>query len=155
MKKIALALILAASAGSAFAWTLGVDAGRSDIGNAGNETAYRVSLAHAYNPNLSAEVSYMDSGKFLGAKTNAFDVAAVGSYPVYGAFSVTGRLGVSRTAAKMGGATDSNTGITAGIGGKYQFDKNWAATVTVDRYDNFADSDEAMDVIAMGAKYTF
>lgn len=155
MKKTLLAVILAASASSAFAWTVGVDAGRSSVSGAGHETAARVSLAYAYSPMLAAEVAYMDSGKFGGARTEAFDVAAIGSYPLTNNVSLTGRFGVSRTFARMSGDTEVDTDLTAGIGAKYQFDKNWAATATIDRYHDFAGAGEAMNVIAMGAKYTF
>lgn len=157
MKKtvLALALALTATSALAFDFNVGASVGRSTV-DGENGDAVRVAVSHDYNKHLSSQVSFMNAGNYDGATTRALDVAAVGRFsPFMESVALTGRLGMSYTTASDMGASDSAWTPTYGVGVEYTISKEFAANVSFDRYHEFADSGEPMDVTMVGATYKF
>lgn len=157
MKKIVLALAIALTATSALAVDLNVSAsiGRSAV-DGENGDAVRVAVSHDYNKHLSSQVSFMNAGNYGGVTTRAIDIVAAGRFsPFMESVALTGRLGMSHTTASDLGASDSAWTPTYGVGVEYAISKEFAANVSFDRYHDFADGGEALDVTMVGATYKF
>lgn len=163
MKKILAVALLSAFAAPAFAadsaFYGAFDIGQSDAKDACNgipagvsckktDTAFRLAGGYQFTPRWGAEISYADLGKVrasglvLGvpvtaeAKSNSVQLAATGTFPISGGFSIIGKLGIARTEVKesataaLGGlvasatAKATSTKAAYGIGAQYDFTKN-------------------------------
>ncbi|BBI98522.1 hypothetical protein FGKAn22_02150 [Ferrigenium kumadai] len=161
MKKIAAALLLStAVAAPAFAadsaFYAAFDIGQSNAKDACNgipagvsckktDTAVRLAGGYQFTPIWGAEISYADLGKarasglILGipvsvdSKSNSVQLAATGTFPISGGFSILGKLGIARTEVKTSGsvlgivvasAKATSTKAAYGIGAQYDFTKN-------------------------------
>jgi OOP family OmpA-OmpF porin len=135
------------------------------------DTAFRLFLGYQFNPNIAAEFGYSDLGKsklavgpFSGdVKASAWDLSAVGSFPVANQFSILGRLGLfhGETKAEGFGASskDTKTGVLWGLGGQFDLNKNIGFRAEWNRYskmggDNFGEKFN-VDVFNVSALYRF
>jgi OOP family OmpA-OmpF porin len=109
------------------------------------DTSLRFFGGYQFNRNIAAELGYGVLGKakfsdpFGSAelKINAWDLSAVGSWPLANEFSVFGRLGLYLSDAKFsGGASGSkkSSGLTFGLGGQYDFNRNLGLRLEWQRY---------------------
>ena len=108
-------------------------------------TAMNAALGYEYNPNLSAEVGYFNSGTLsytatgtgvasikADTKVTGFQLAAVGTNPLNDKFSVFGKVGYSflttKSAVTIGTVkstvSDKNNGIGFGFGASYKLVDN-------------------------------
>ena len=131
------------------------------------DTAFRLFGGYQFNRNIAAELGYASLGKvklsgpgFSGSvEGTAWDLSAVGSWPLANQFSVLGRLGFARTEGKGGGdfgGSDNKTGVTFGLGAQYDFSRNLGLRGEWQRYKvNAAGDDSNVDVLSIGALWRF
>jgi OOP family OmpA-OmpF porin len=185
--KKALAVVGLASAmvlaGPAFAQEQGFYAGvhigqvKADVDCTGastcddSDSAWRILGGYQFNKNLAAELGYSDGGEVSLAgggisasiETKLWELVAVGSWPFTQNFSAYGKLGMYRADTDLSGTgvtseSESNTGLTYGLGVRWDFTKNLGARAEYQIYsdvggDNIGESD--VDVISVGVIWKF
>jgi len=195
MKKTIMALGIAAAATALPAaaqqtqhFYAGLSLGQSKFGDECNQlpgfscddkdTAFRIFGGYQFHPNIGVELGYADLGKAKFStsgsggsvsgeeKFTAWDLVAVGSYPIGTGFSVFGKLGLyygkaeaSANAAigafgASASASDTGTDFTYGLGAGFDFNKNIGARVEWQRYNGFSDASN-LDVLSVGVLYRF
>ena len=134
-----------------------------------NDTSFRIFGGYQFTPNIAAELGYTDLGK-LKVKVppfgtgdigvTAWDLSAVGLWPI-GQFSILGRLGLARVDAKPGGIFSGNSetknGVTWGLGGQYDFNRNLGIRVEFQRFKADAGGGDTADVdnLSLGVLWRF
>jgi len=142
------------------------------------DTAFRIFGGYQFHPNFGVEVGYADlgkakfSGSLLGTSVSgteefsAFDLVAVGSWPIGAQFSVFGKLGVYHGEAKAtanatlaglsasGSDSESGSDFTYGLGAGFDFTRNLGARLEWQRYNGFSDAKD-LDVFSLGLLYRF
>lgn len=92
---------------------------------------------------------------------NAYYVAGKATAPLNDQFSVFGKLGVARTKVSLSAsdpmlnASQSKTGLYAGLGGQYNLSKQVALTLEYERYGQSTNYGPKPNVWTVGAKYNF
>jgi OOP family OmpA-OmpF porin len=142
------------------------------------DTAWKILGGYQFNRHLAVEIGYTDLGEVsatdLGAtvsiESTAFEVVAVGIFPVANQFSVYGKLGMYRgdtdtSVSDPGGSasgSESNTDLTFGIGVRYDFTRNLGVRAEWQKYSDVSANDldggtvEAdVDVISVGVIWRF
>lgn len=142
------------------------------------DTAFRIFGGYQFHPNIGVELGYADLGKAKFSTTaggistggkesfTAWDLVAVGSYPIGTGFSLFGKFGLyygkaeaTATASIPGfsasaNASDTGTDLTFGLGAGYDFNRNFGARLEWQRYNGFSDAG-GLDVISLGVLYRF
>ncbi|MGH8686520.1 MAG: outer membrane beta-barrel protein [Burkholderiales bacterium] len=133
-----------------------------------SDISWKVSLGYQINPSFAVEVGYADLGKAKASgpggtaelKANVFEVVAIGSAPIAGNFSAFGKFGFYRgdstgsidTVTVVGSASDTNTDVTLGLGGRYDINEKLAVRAEWQRYLNVGgDNLGKSDVDILGA----
>lgn len=145
-KKIAVAAVLATLAVSASAATPGFYVGGETgvtkfDGASGNTNSYGIVAGFNFNKNIGVEAGYGRLGTldFYGydVKFNQAQVSVIGSLPLNDAFSIYARLGYNNLEAKASAygstGTANDTGVLAGVGVAYSFDKHISGRVEFQR----------------------
>jgi OmpA-OmpF porin, OOP family len=135
------------------------------------DTAWRILGGWQLNRHFAAEIAYTDFGEiFLSAggieqtvEETAWELVAVGTYPFPEGFSLYGKLGLYR--AKSEGrtnigisASDTNSDVTFGVGGRYDFNRNVGVRVEWQRYSDVGGGDfekDDIDVVSVGVFWKF
>lgn len=137
------------------------------------DTAYKLYGGYQFTPNWGVEVGYNDLGnKYSLKETEAgisstvtykmdnWYVAATGTLPLQGGFSLFGKLGLS--ANKVSGTelctagvceglgSESKTDVMAGVGAQYTFMNHWAARLEYENYGKMT-GDDVWDTGSSGA----
>ena len=140
-----------------------------------SDTAWKVFGGYQFNRNFAVEFGYTDLGEASAsapgasatAESTAFEVSAVGMLPLADRFSIFGRIGLhmSDTDARAtlgsvsGSTSESNTGLTFGIGARYDFTKNLGVRAEWQRYADVGGDDVGgefdVDVISIGVIWKF
>ena len=136
------------------------------------DTALRIFLGYQFTPNIAAELGYSDLGKSKIAdpsfgsadvKATAWDLSAVGLWPLANQFSLLGRLGIfhgeTKLSGDLGDAKDTKTGLLWGLGGQFDLNKNLGFRAEWNRYsklggDNFGEKFN-VDVFNVSALWRF
>jgi OOP family OmpA-OmpF porin len=137
------------------------------------DTAIRIFAGYQFNPNIAAELGYADLGKStFGAaglatgdvKATAWDLSAVGLWPLASQFSILGRLGLfhgetKSSALGLVSAKDTKTGVLWGLGGQFDLNRNLGFRAEWNRYsklggDNFGEKFN-VDVFNVSALWRF
>lgn len=135
------------------------------------DTGYKLTLGYRFNPNLAVEGSFADLGKFhysytgtgastgesgeMDYKVRAWTLAAVGSLPLTGQFSVFGKIGAAATKAKLnadinapslgfvGSVNDSQsrTSLLWGVGARYDFTETFGIRTEYENYGRVGNED--------------
>jgi OOP family OmpA-OmpF porin len=151
---------------------LGASVGESKLKDCGlpgcddKDTAWGAQLGFQFNRYFAAEGGYRDFGKFDftggDAKANAWELVAVGSYPLNDQFSVYGKAGGYRGETKVGGlfsAKEHNNDLTYGAGLRYDFTRNVAVRGEWQRYNDLGGDavggKRDLDTWNVGVVYTF
>jgi len=133
-----------------------------------SDSAWKILGGYRFNRNLAVELGYTDLGEAsidggalgtFSAEATAFEVVAVGSWPVTNEFSVYGKVGVFRWDVDATGTgslaafsgSDSGTDITFGAGVQYDFTKQFGVRGEWQRYS----ADDDIDVISIGVVFRF
>jgi OOP family OmpA-OmpF porin len=137
------------------------------------DTAWKILGGYRFNRNLAVEFGYTDLGEGSGSdgvdtatiESTAFEVVAVGSFPIANNFSVYGKAGFFRgdteatvTGTSSGSVSESNTDLTYGVGVQYDFNRNLGVRGEWQRYTNLGGEniDEFdVDVISVGLIWRF
>ena len=138
------------------------------------DTSFRLFGGYQLNRNFAAELGYSDLGKAkvtdpfgsteLGV--TAWDLSAVGMFPVMDALAIFGRLGGYWGEAKLsGGASGSKTttNLVYGLGLQYDFMKNFGVRGEWSRYSKVKAKNDAtgveddgdVDVLGVSVLYRF
>lgn len=136
------------------------------------DTAFKLFGGYQFSRYIAAEAGYTDLGKVKASapglsadiKSNAWELVAVGSYPIgTSGFAPYGKLGFYRGEVKLSsnvGVSDkhTNTDLTFGVGVRYDIMRNFAVRAEWQRYGdvgggNVGKSD--FDVFSVGALYKF
>lgn len=138
------------------------------------DTAFRLFGGYQFHRNIGVELGYADlgeanfNGTFLGVPVTgkdqftAWDLVAVGSWPLGTGFSVFGKLGLfygkveasANVAGGVGTNSDTGTDLTFGLGAAYDFTKNLGVRAEWQRYNDFSDAG-GLDVLSIGVVYRF
>ena len=135
------------------------------------DSAWRIFGGYQVNKNFAVELGYANLGEASASgfgitasvEASAFDVVAVGILPFTNEFSAYGKLGFYRAdlegRSNVGiSADESNTGLTFGLGLRYDFTKNIGARLEWSRYasvgsDDFGETD--IDLVSLGVVFKF
>ena len=131
------------------------------------DSAFRGSLGYQVMPYLAVEAGYGNYGTGVATgggltvegEVTSFQVAAIGSYPIDKAFSVTGKLGVANSTFKVtassGGSTASveedSTDLVYGAGVRYNISESVGIRGQFERINN----DDAVDLLSVGVIFNF
>jgi OOP family OmpA-OmpF porin len=133
------------------------------------DTSFRLFGGYQFTPNIAAELGYTDLGKLkidFGApfgtgeiSATAWDLSGVFTWPI-GQFGIFGRAGLARVEAKPGGAltgdSDSKTGLTWGVGGQYDFNRNLGLRLEYQRFRaDFGGDNNDIDNLSLGVLWRF
>jgi OOP family OmpA-OmpF porin len=142
---------------------IGANIGQSKFRNACNgftgcddkDTSFRLFGGYQFTPNIAAELGYNDFGKIGGidVKSNAWDLSAVGMWPLASQISLLGRVGLYHGEVKDGGS-DTKNGVTFGLGAQYDFTRNVGVRAEWQRFNNIS-SNVDVDTFSIGALYRF
>jgi OmpA-OmpF porin, OOP family len=146
------------------------------------DSSWRVFGGYQFNRNLAVELGYADLGESnasgvqsgvnvsASAEVTAWDVSAIGSFPLLDKLFAYGRAGiyladteVSATGTLAGfsrslSESESNTGLVLGLGLKYEFLRSFAVRAEWKRYfevggGEVGESD--VDTLSVGVLYRF
>jgi len=111
-----------------------------------SDTAYSLIGGYNINPNLAAELEYVNLGKIdststVSAKSDGMSVTAVGVIPLDGNVSLFGKFGLAKVNTSWNIApginvseSQSKTGLTFGVGGQLDFSPKSGVRLSYDRY---------------------
>ncbi len=139
------------------------------------DTAFKLYAGYQFHPNVAAEFGYTDLGKAklsVGAASTelaatAWELSALGMWPVMKELQIFGRLGVYHGETKFSGVlggSKTNTGITFGFGGEYDFTRNIGARLEWQRFSKMKAQCDApgctedkgdVDNLSIGIVYRF
>ena len=135
------------------------------------DSAWRIFGGYQLNRNFAVELGYANLGESSASgfgvtasvEASAFDVVAVGILPFTNEFSAYGKLGLYvgslEGRSNVGiSADESNSGLTFGLGVRYDFTKNIGARLEWSRYasvgsDDFGETD--IDLVSLGVVFKF
>jgi OOP family OmpA-OmpF porin len=155
-----------------------------------NDVGFRLFAGYQVNRHFAVELGYADLGEATsgvvtsgGISANAsvsavaWDLVAVGSFPLMERFAIFGKLGIYRAESELsGGGTvrtasapinaspvsfrgeETNSGLTFGAGIGYDFTRNFGVRAEWQRYQEVGGGDigEAdVDVLSAGILYRF
>jgi OOP family OmpA-OmpF porin len=126
------------------------------------DTAWRILGGYQFNRYFAAEIGYHHLGEASapGAtlEATAWELVAVGAYPIVNQLSVYGKLGVYRGELEVPGAEETNTDLTYGIGLQYDFLRNVGLRGEWQRYSKMGGGalvETDVDVLSVGVVYRF
>ena len=134
------------------------------------DSAWKILGGYQFNRHFAVELGYTDLGEVSASgpggsasvESTAFEVVAVGIFPIADKFSIYGKLGMYRgeTDASAPGVSESETNndLTFGFGVRYDFTKNLGVRGEWQKYQdvgggNIGESD--VDVISIGLIWKF
>lgn len=146
---VTIAALCAAAPAMAGETYVSLDVGQTSVSNCTGctkPTSVRVGVGYQYTPNWAIETSYAALGnstdaKGLTAKLQAIQVAAVGSFPVANALSLTGKVGVAAAMLDVtGGVGNTNVNLAFGIGAQYAVSKQFSVRVQYENLGRFGNA---------------
>jgi OOP family OmpA-OmpF porin len=124
-----------------------------------SDTAFKIFGGYQFNRYIAAEIGYTDLGKTkasagaqsLEVKASAWELSAVGSYPVWDQLSILGRLGAYYGEGKLSsnfgaGGNKKTTNLTLGLGVQYDFTKNFGVRGEWQRYAKIKTRDDTTGI---------
>ncbi len=131
-----------------------------------DDNGWKAFVGYQVMPNIAAELSYVDLGNYSvvhnpgpqtdKVKPKALCLSGVGSYPVSGAFSVLGKLGLCKwDDHASGNPGDDGVDLAAGIGAAYAITERVATRLELERYFNVAHDDGNVDMLSLNLQYRF
>lgn len=135
------------------------------------DTAFRLLGGYQFSRNFSAELAFTRFGETTASdgvidvkiESQAWELVAIGAYPFPEGFTLYGKLGLYRartegTSNVIPAETKTNSDLTAGFGGRYDFNRNFGLRLEWQRYvdvggETFGDSE--IDLISLGAIWKF
>jgi OOP family OmpA-OmpF porin len=136
-----------------------------------SDTTMKFIGGYRFNRNFGAEIGYTDLGEATSSdpistttfEASVMELVGVGFLPLNEKFSVIGKIGMYRgdvdaSDPAIGSASDSNTGLTFGVGVQWDFTRNLGVRGEWQRYadvggDTVGESD--VDVLSVGVVFRF
>lgn len=131
------------------------------------DSGWKIFGGHQFNRNFALELGYANLGEAtltgsLGSATveaTAFDLSAIGLLPLIDRLAVFARLGLYRADIEArntlgGSGDDSETGLTFGLGLRWDFTRNLGAKVEWQRYQEVVDDIDG-DFLSVGIIWRF
>jgi len=131
------------------------------------DSSWKIFGGYQFNRNFAVEVGYANFGEAnvsgpggsATVEATAFDAVAVGILPLAERFSVYGKLGLFYAdveASNTLGASDSDneTGLTFGVGVRYDFTRNLGVRAEWQRYQEVGE-DIDVSVLSIGVLWKF
>jgi len=137
------------------------------------DTAFKIFGGYQFNKNIAAEVGYTDLGKAKASgggvtaeeKATAWELSAVGSFPVWQQLSILGRLGLYYGEGKVDApgvsGKKNTTDLTYGLGVGWDFTKNLGVRGEWQRYSKVkfeaagASDESDVDVLGVSVLWRF
>ena len=130
-----------------------------------SDAGAKVFVGYHFNPYFGAELGAMNTGRFESSagslRGQGVYLDAVGRFPIVGALSGTGRLGVFQGKLKDGRSgnevADDGMNVKGGLGVQYDLTANHAISAEWERYRFDGSSNGAVktDLYTVGYKYSF
>jgi len=136
-----------------------------------SDTAWRILGGYRINPNFSVELGYQDLGQVRATgfgvngnvTANVWELVGVGTVPLRNQFSVYGKLGGYRGETELRSnagfsGSETNTDLTFGVGGRYDFSPQIAFRAEYQSYQSVGGGTVGhsdFDVISVGALFNF
>lgn len=156
---------------SSFKGDLSCDGTTPGVSCDDKDTAFKIFGGYQINQNFAAELTYQDFGKAKASaggveasvKSHAFDASALGILPFANQFAGYGRIGLY-TAKSDGNsnvgvsASESNTGVTYGLGVQWDAMRNLGVRVEWQAYNKVGGGDLGkgdIQVLGLSALYRF
>lgn len=131
------------------------------------DSAWKILGGYQFNRHLAAELGYANLGEASAsgvgitarAEVTAWDVVAVGSFPIMDRFSIYAKLGMFRSESEVTASTgtssdESETGFTFGVGLRYDFTRNLGVRAEWQRYQEVSEDTDA-DLLSIGIVWKF
>ncbi len=133
------------------------------------DTAWRILAGYQFNPNIAAEFGYHNFGETKASgggidvkdKASAWELVAVGTWPIANQFGIYGKLGAHHSESKLesnvgGSGKDTGNGLTFGAGLQWNVMPPLGLRAEWQRYDKVGGvSDNKLDVLSLGAVWRF
>jgi OOP family OmpA-OmpF porin len=134
------------------------------------DTAWRILGGYQFTPNFAAELGYHNLGETKGSaagfdfkdKASAWELVAVGKWPIANQFGIYGKLGAHHSEAKAESnaaglsGKETGNGLTFGAGLQWDVMQPLGLRAEWQRYDKLGGiSDNKVDVLSLGAIYRF
>ena len=128
------------------AFYIGVEVGQGDTGEE-DDIGYKLLGGYQFSRNLAAEVAYGILVDKNDTEVTAFELVAVGLWPIGTNFSLLGKLGFANWEVDApGGANADGTDITWALGAQFEFARNLGFRVSWQRYETDPDSTDFLNV---------
>ena len=151
---------------------IGASIGKSKIKEAcagcdDKDTAFKLFGGYQFNRTFAAELGYNMLGKVEGGgasvEATAWELSAVAGFPVANQLSILGRLGLYHGEFKpsgiAGASSQTNNGVTFGVGGQYDLNRNLGLRLEWQRFNNMGGGsigrESDVDVVSIGALWRF
>ena len=152
-----------------------VDFGKVTLKNMGSDgsnpsSAYRFAAGYKIFPRVAAEVGYLKTGTGSYASgpqnslnVSSFHASAVFDLPIFGDFSLLGKLGVASNTTGGDAVSSCNCASSQtflyGLGAQYKLSKHFGARIEYTNYGNVThgatNGDLAMSTLSLGLLYSF
>jgi OOP family OmpA-OmpF porin len=134
------------------------------------DTAWRILGGYQFTPNIAAELGYHNFGETKASssgfevkdKASAWELVALGMWPIANQFGIYGKLGAHHSESKLEsnlpgtGGKETGNGLTFGAGLQWNVMAPLALRAEWQRYDKVGGvSDNKLDVLSLGAVYRF
>jgi outer membrane immunogenic protein len=149
----AAAIALPASAWSeepARGWYIGAELGQASFADE-DDTAFKLLGGYRINRHFAAEGGYAWLFDKDGAEVTAFELVALGSFPVANQFFVLGKLGLANVYAEGPTIDEEKVELTYGLGVQYDMTRQIGIRGQWQRYD----SSEEVDLFSIGVVWRF
>jgi OOP family OmpA-OmpF porin len=173
-----------AQSGSETGWYAGASIGQGDAKDGcadlpagvscdSKDTAWRILGGYQFNPMLSAELGYSNlgevsasgGGEVVTAEASAWELVGVAKFPVANQISLYGKGGLYMATVDVSSnipgdsGEEDNTGVTFGVGGQYDINRNIGVRVEWQRYMDVGDDELVgetdVDVLNVGVVFKF
>lgn len=136
------------------------------------DTAWKIFGGYQFNRHFAAELGYNDLGEVSASgfgltaatEVTAWELVAVGSFPVVDRFSVYGKLGAYRAETEfssniLASEDETNSGLTFGLGVRYDITRNLGVRGEWQRYNDVGDENTTgegdLSVLSIGIVWKF
>jgi len=131
-------------------WYIGGDVGQASFAGE-DDTAFKLLGGYQINRHFAAEGAYSWLSDKNGAEITAFELVAVGSFPLASQLSVLGRLGFTNAYIESPTVDQEKVELTYGIGLQYDMTPKLGIRGQWQRYD----TDEEIDLFSIGVLWRF
>lgn len=125
------------------------------------DTAWKILGGFQFNKFFAVELGYYDLGQASSGNSKveaeAFELVAVGSFPLTDRFSVYGKIGGYQGKLEGAGFDEDSTDLTYAIGARWDFTKRLGVRAEWQRYEGLGGGnlETDIDVFSIGLLFSF